>query len=235
MFLKKPILAIFAHPDDESFLVGGALALAAKNTHVKIIIATRGEKGRSHIDYEISDHDLASMREQELAEAVNILNVECNLLDYKDGELDKANEEEIVARLIKFIRDFNPHSIITFGPDGVTGHRDHIAIGKFTTKAVARIGRDDLYWIARPQSLQNIIESRSWKRTAHNYIEIPEVPYTEDDLIRVDVSEIAQVKSKAILSHASQGPERYLVKEAEGLMKFEYFYKVSENILKNYH
>lgn len=235
MFLHKPVLAIFAHPDDESFLAGGALALAARNTHVKIIVATRGEKGRSHIDYEISDNDLANMREKELARAVSILGVkDCDVLDYKDGGLDKVDEEEIIDRLADAIRTFNPHSIITFGPDGISGHHDHIAIGKFVTKAIARLGKFDLYWIARPQSLQNLIESRKWKRTAHNYTEIPDVPYTDDELIHVDVSDVVSIKSKAILSHASQGPERYVDPKAENILKSEYFYKVSEEILQKY-
>lgn len=234
MFLEKPLLAIFAHPDDESFIVGGSLAIAAKKTRVKIIIATRGEKGRSHIDYEISDEGIAKMREKELAAAMKALGVEDYLvLDYPDGGLDQVKEKEIVSRLEEMIRDSDPAAVLTFGPDGVTGHRDHIAIGRFATKAASAAGKD-VYWLARPLSQQSLVESRSWKRTKQFYDAIQAVPYSESELIRIDVGKLIEAKKKAIAAHASQGPERYLAPETEALLRFEYFYKVPEEILKSH-
>ncbi len=232
MFPEKPLLAIFAHPDDESFLAGGALAMTAKKTGVRIVIATAGEKGRSHIDYEISDEDIAKMRKEETSNAMQALGVKDYLiLDYPDGSLGQVSEEEITKKLISLIRDFKPSSILTFGPDGVTGHRDHIAIGRFATKAAAILGID-VYWLARPKAQQNLVESRSWPRTSQHYTEIPAVPYSENDLIRMDVSGVLEEKKKAIAAHASQGAERYLAPGAEKLIRFEYFYKVPKEILE---
>src|SRR3989338_2453061 len=156
MFLDKPILCIFAHPDDESFLAGGAIALAAKKTKVNIIIATAGEKGRAHIDYEISDRGMAEMRRKETEKAMKALGIkDYIILDYPDGALDNVDEKEIVSRLSGFIRDFSLVSVLTFGTDGITGHRDHIAIGKFATKAAARLGKD-VFWLARPKAQQRL-------------------------------------------------------------------------------
>ena len=121
MFLDRPILAIFAHPDDESFIVGGALTFAARKTQVKIIVATRGEKGKRYIDYEIGDENLAAMRRRELEDAAKALGIKDFIVwDYKDGQLDQADEKEIVARLVNEIRAFSPESVLTFGPDGMT-------------------------------------------------------------------------------------------------------------------
>ncbi|MBI4174165.1 MAG: PIG-L family deacetylase [Candidatus Aenigmarchaeota archaeon] len=233
MFPEKPLLAIFAHPDDESFLAGGALAMTAKKTGVRIVIATAGEKGRSHIDYKISDEDIAKVRKEETSNAMQALGVkDYTILDYPDGALDNVDEEEIVTRLSGFIREFNPSSILTFGPDGVTGHRDHIAIGRFATKAAAMIGKQ-VFWLARPAAQHNLVESRSWKRTKQFYGEIPEAPYKESELICIDVSPVLEQKKKAIAAHASQGTDRYLVPEADGLVRVEYYYKV-KNIEKGF-
>lgn len=233
MFMDKPLLAIFAHPDDESFLAGGALSLAAKKTKVKIIIATAGEKGRSHIDYEISDDGIAKMRAEELAAAMDVLGINDYLvLDYPDGSLHETDESEIVEKLAGLIRDFNPACILTFGPDGITGHRDHIAIGKFATKAAQMLGID-IFWLARPKSQQNLVESRSWARTKQHYTEIPAAQYKENELIKIDVSVVFEAKKKAIAAHASQGADRYLAPEADGLVRFEYYYKV-KNVEKGF-
>lgn len=228
MFLEEPLLAIFAHPDDESFLAGGTLAMAAKRTGVKIIIATRGEKGRSHIDYEISDEGIAELRAKETEKAMKMLGIEdYEILNYPDGTLGEADEHKTVSKLIGFMRDFKPSSVLTFGPDGVTGHRDHIAIGRFATEAAKACGID-VYWLARPGFQQSMVNSRDWKRTKKFYDEIPPVPYAESELIRVDVSQVIDQKKKAIAAHASQGSKRYLIPEADGLIRHEYFYKVEK-------
>ena|SRR3989338_2179651 len=232
MFLDRPILAIFAHPDDESFIVGGALTFAARKTQVKIIVATRGEKGKRYIDYEIGDENLAAMRRRELEDAAKALGIKDFIVwDYKDGQLDQADEKEIVARLVNEIRAFSPESVLTFGPDGMTAHRDHIAIGKFATKAVAQLGNVELFWVARPR---HVIESNKWHRNGAQYTKASEVPYNDDELIRIDVSDVIDSKVKAISSHASQGPGRYLASGMKELISSEYFYKVKEKILKSY-
>ena len=231
MFSEK-LLAIFAHPDDESFLAGGTLALAAKRTDVKVVIATPGQKGRSHIDYEISDKNLGDLRRRETGEAMKALGVEdYAILDYEDGALDRTDEKEIAERLAAIMKDFNPASVLTFGPDGITGHRDHIAIGRFATKAAKACGVQ-VYWLARPRSQQNLVKSS--ERTKKHYSEIPPVPYDESELICIDVSGALEAKKKAIASHASQGAERYLAPEAGKLIRYEYYCKVKEKILETF-
>jgi LmbE family N-acetylglucosaminyl deacetylase len=142
--LTKPntLLAIFAHPDDESLVAGGALArYAAEGWRTALICATRGEWGpisdESLADYE----NLGEVRERELRAACDVLGVSwLRFLDLEDGSLSALDSEEEKATIEKIadaIRELRPRIIITFGPDGLYGHADHIAIGQFTTRACA--------------------------------------------------------------------------------------------------
>jgi LmbE family N-acetylglucosaminyl deacetylase len=137
------LLAVLAHPDDESLGVGGTLAkYAAQGVDVYLLTATRGEGGR-YRGYRPEDHQhpgpaaLASIREAELRAASSALGVrEVSLLDYCDQQLDRANPREAVAAIARYIRQVQPQVIITFGPDGAYGHPDHIAISQLTTAAI---------------------------------------------------------------------------------------------------
>jgi LmbE family N-acetylglucosaminyl deacetylase len=133
-------LAIFAHPDDESLVAGGALArYAAEGWRTALICATRGEWGpisdESLADYE----NLGETRERELREACAVLGVSwLRFLDLEDGGvagLDADEEGAALEKLARSIRELRPQTIITFGPDGFYGHADHIAIGRLATMA----------------------------------------------------------------------------------------------------
>ena len=226
-----PVLAVFAHPDDESFIAAGALALAA---HVMLVVATRGEKGRSHIGRDISDDELGILREKELKKAIDAIGIKkLIILDYKDGLV--ADNGALVEKLIGIMRDFRPSSVITFGPDGLSGHKDHIAIGSAATKAFTRYGKGELYWVARPSFVRERLADirKGWKSTEAHYTET-KVIYSDDELLRVDKKPVEAEKKNAILCHASQAPERFLTPEMENFRRYEYFYKVPKEVLKKY-
>ncbi|MDA0768695.1 MAG: PIG-L family deacetylase [Chloroflexi bacterium] len=146
---RPGLLAIFAHPDDESAATGGTLAHYAKlGFQVGLVCATRGEIG------EISDPNLASqanlgeVREQELRDAAAALGVaDLTLLDYRDSgmagtadnehpnALTNALADDVVAALVGIIRQRKPGVVITFDPNGGYGHPDHIAIHHHTVEA----------------------------------------------------------------------------------------------------
>ncbi|RJP51843.1 MAG: hypothetical protein C4583_07850 [Anaerolineaceae bacterium] len=146
---SRPLLAVFAHPDDESFGTGGTLACYAAEGHrVALVCTTRGEVG------EISDPSLATpqtlgrVREGELRAAARALGIqEVILLDYRDSGMDgtpenqdprafiNAPEGEVVEHLTRIIRDLQPEIVLTFEPGGGYGHPDHIAISRYTTTA----------------------------------------------------------------------------------------------------
>jgi LmbE family N-acetylglucosaminyl deacetylase len=139
----RRLLALLAHPDDESLGLGGTLAkYAAEGVETYVVTATRGQGGRYRgVRSDHPDHPgaaaLGAIRERELRAAAEVLGVrELALLDYVDQELDRADPLEAVGRLAGHIRRIRPHVVVTFGPDGAYGHPDHIAVSQLTTSAI---------------------------------------------------------------------------------------------------
>ncbi|MEZ5319168.1 MAG: PIG-L deacetylase family protein [Vicinamibacterales bacterium] len=137
------LLAVLAHPDDESLGCGGTLAkYAAEGVETALVTATRGQAGRYRgIRQDDPAHPgraaLAARREIELRAAAAALGVrEVVLLDYEDQALDQADPPAAVAAIAREVRRLRPHVVITFAPDGAYGHPDHIAISQFTTAAI---------------------------------------------------------------------------------------------------
>jgi LmbE family N-acetylglucosaminyl deacetylase len=132
------LLAVLAHPDDESLGLGGVLAkYAAEGVETYVITATRGEQGWFGAAEENPGPEaLGKLREQELRDAVNVLGVhELTLLDYHDGELDKADQVTLLRQIVGHVRRVRPDVIVTFDHNGVYGHPDHIAATKAATAA----------------------------------------------------------------------------------------------------
>jgi LmbE family N-acetylglucosaminyl deacetylase len=133
-------MAVLAHPDDESLGVGGTLArYSASGIETFVVTATRGERGR-HFNNENrpSDEEVGRVREAELRAAAKELGVrEVALLGYLDGELDRAEPRQAIARIVAHLRRVRPQVVLTFDPFGAYGHPDHVAICQLTTAAVA--------------------------------------------------------------------------------------------------
>jgi LmbE family N-acetylglucosaminyl deacetylase len=136
------ILGIWAHPDDEAYLMGGVMALAADaGQRVACVTATLGDAGDTADAERWPQHELRAIRRAELVAAMDILGVqdhEC--LDLDDGTLASLDATPHVTRLSATIDRIRPDSVITFGPDGMTGHPDHQAVCAWTGAAVARSG-----------------------------------------------------------------------------------------------
>ena len=132
-------MAVLAHPDDESLGIGGLLAAyAASGAETYLVTATRGERGRFFTnDPRPSDAEVGRVRGAELWAAAQVLGVrEVALLDYVDGELDRADSQEAVGRIVAQLRRVRPQVVVTFDPFGAYGHPDHVAICQLTTAAV---------------------------------------------------------------------------------------------------
>ena len=125
------LMAILAHPDDESLGNGGMLAkYAAEGIELHLVVATRGERGWPGKESEYPGLEvLAEMREAEVRAAADVLGLHCvQFLDYIDGDLDTAHPAEVIARIVGHLRRVRPDVVVTFGPYGGYGHPDHIAI-----------------------------------------------------------------------------------------------------------
>lgn len=168
------LMAVFAHPDDESLGLGGTLAkYAAEGVETYLVCATRGERGWGG---EEKDNPgltaLGQIREGELRAAARILGLrEVWFLDYIDGDLDQAPPAEAIAKIVSHVRRVRPQVVVTFGPEGAYGHPDHIAICQFTQAALVRAAESTypdpqpphvvskLYYMADSQDYMTFVES----------------------------------------------------------------------------
>ncbi len=135
------LLAIFAHPDDESLGAGSTLAkYAAEGVEVHLICATKGERGWTGSEEDNPGlRELGNMRERELLAAAKVLGIQqVYFLDYVDGDLDQAPQGEAIDKIAALIREIRPQVALSFGPDGIYGHPDHIAISQFSHAACIR-------------------------------------------------------------------------------------------------
>ncbi|OEH84740.1 hypothetical protein BHU72_07860 [Desulfuribacillus stibiiarsenatis] len=157
------ILIIYAHPDDESFGNAGTIAkyTTEKNVEFHIACATRGEAGKLGDPPLTTREELGAYREMEMAQATRILGVkQIHYLDFLDGTLHMLSDtenEQLVKSIVKVILDVKPHIIITFPEDGISLHKDHIAI-HFATKAALDIVKNTytipkVYYSVVPKSI----------------------------------------------------------------------------------
>jgi LmbE family N-acetylglucosaminyl deacetylase len=159
---KQTILAVLAHPDDESFGMGGTLALyASRGVDVHLVCATRGEVGEVAPELLKGFDSIADLRESELRCAAGILGLAgVHFLDYRDsgmpGSPDNTHPkalafqplDEVAANVVCYIRKLKPQVVLTFDPIGGYRHPDHIAIQRATALAFERAA--DIYFA--PQS-----------------------------------------------------------------------------------
>jgi len=139
----RTLLAVLAHPDDESLGFGGTLAkYAADGVRVHVVTATRGDRGRyqglpAGDPAHPGPHALAHIREGELRAAARTLGVhDVSILGYPDGGVDRVEPRDGICDIAAHIRRIRPQVVLTFGPDGAYGHPDHIAISQLTAGAV---------------------------------------------------------------------------------------------------
>lgn len=150
------ILGVWAHPDDETYLSAGIMALAiAGGQRVVCVTATRGEKG-SQDEVRWPPGTIGATRAAELERALAVLGVrEHHWLGYVDGECEAVDVGEAAVRLAAVVDEVAPDTILTFGPDGQTGHPDHVAVSRWVDAACPD-GR--VLWAAVPEDWRPFAE-----------------------------------------------------------------------------
>lgn len=147
--MTKTILAVLAHPDDESFGMGGTLALyAQQGCDTYLVCATSGEEGSMDEEYLNGYKDKADLRSEELKRAGEKLGLkEIFMLGYRDSGMPgtEANNhpnaqirhslDEVAGKVVKYLRELKPDIVLTFDPIGGYKHPDHIHIQKATKLA----------------------------------------------------------------------------------------------------
>jgi LmbE family N-acetylglucosaminyl deacetylase len=134
------VLGVWAHPDDEAYLMAGtALLAAAAGSTVACVTATAGEAGESADEERWPHERLERIRRDELAASLAILGISDHTwLDLPDGRLAQSDRSEGVRLLSETIERVRADTILTFGQDGMTGHRDHVAVGDWAVEAAVR-------------------------------------------------------------------------------------------------
>lgn len=138
------LVAVLAHPDDESFGCAGALALAHDAGHTtRLLLATRGEAGTPD---GVPEPQLAEIREDEMRCAAEKIGLnEVTILDgYADNGIAERPFSALVEEIAAWLADRQPNAVITFGSHGVTGHPDHVVIGSATRWAVERLAEQGI-------------------------------------------------------------------------------------------
>jgi len=169
--------------------------LARRGVRVHVLTATRGQAGSCGEPPLCSPDELPAVRERELRCACAALGIEPpRLLDYPDGCLSEIDPETIVAEILTMVDEVHPQVMLAFGPDGISGHPDHIAIGQCAAEAFRRAEDvNALYILAVPLSLAEKL----------GMTQIRAVP-DEVITLAVDISETWAAKLAAIHCHATQ-------------------------------
>lgn len=243
---RLSLLAVYAHPDDESFITAGTIArYAREGVHVSLVCATRGEVG------EISDPDLATpetlgqVREEELRRACSLLGIqELRLLGYIDGTLPQMERGQAEGKVVRAMRELRPQVVITFGPEGGGSHHpDHVTVHEWTVAAF-RAAADatafpeqlreglrpyaplKLYCVAQPrerylrlgQVVAPFVAGTNWEDRDWSTYGVPDEHITTC----VDTSTFADLRLQAIATHQTQFSPRhpYAVLPHDLIMEF---------------
>ncbi|MBN1995419.1 MAG: PIG-L family deacetylase [Anaerolineae bacterium] len=218
---KLTLAAIFAHPDDEAFGVGGTLSkYAHEGVDVHLITATLGEAGEvANPDFTFTQ-PLSVVREFELRCACKHYGVkELHLLGYIDGQTTVVPQGAAVYKIVKLLRQLKPQVVISFGPDGVYGHYDHLAVHRWATAAVQLAGQADCW----PEAGSRHAVAKFYHRAlpadqvaqmekimGRNYVPMDGVPFPfvgypmAQITTVIDARDYAGTKLKGIRCHASQ-------------------------------
>jgi LmbE family N-acetylglucosaminyl deacetylase len=190
------VVSVFAHPDDETFRPGGMLALLAQQgVRVEALTFTHGEAGSCGDPPLCTPEELPAVRERELRSACAALGIQPpRLLDYADGHLQESDTETMIAHVVSVVNEIKPQVLLSFGPDGLSGHPDHIAVGLWAVDAFHRAETvAALYTVAVPQSLAQKLDMQQL-HSVHD----------ESIALAVDVSSVWETKLAAMRSHATQ-------------------------------
>lgn len=203
------VVAVVAHPDDESLIAGGTLALAARaGVAAGVVSLTRGEDGPIADPALATRERLGDVREQELRAAARELGAWSACLRHRDGELPWVDQAAAAEQLAALLAPHEPAAILTFGEDGLYGHPDHTAAGAIAVAAVRRLGRPvDLYEAAWPSEMVARLAAAAMARglpTGLWGLEPEDFGCNRRATLVVDVGAVLERKLAALRAHGTQ-------------------------------
>lgn len=190
----KRILAVFAHPDDETFGPGGTLLTWAKKGYeIHLLCVTHGENGMNN-----TKHHTAHVREKELKKAAKILGIaRVEFLDFVDGTIGNHAIPQLRENITAKIMSFQPHRILTFDLTGVSGHLDHIAVANAATTAFDKTGiAEELYYWTLSREDSALVKDY--------FIHFPAGRELDEIDKTIDVAPVWEERLQAMWCHKSQ-------------------------------
>ena len=235
------VMTVHAHPDDEASKGAGTIArYAAEGAHTVLVCCTGGEAGdilNPEADTPEIRENLPEVRRRELDDSVRIIGYhQLHLLGYRDSGMPdtepnahpenfaNADLDEAVGRLVTIIRSERPHVLVSYGPDRVYAHPDHLRVHEIGEVAFDRAGDPGwypeagepwqplkLYWSAgftrrRIQAMHDWFVARGEESPFTKWLESRSDAYDDDVTTRIDVREWAEVGRAALLAHRTQVP-----------------------------
>ena len=229
---SRKLLAIFAHPDDESFGPGGTLALYARQgVEVSLVCATRGEVGNIPQSLQEEQRSLGELREEELRCAGDELGInKIDFLNYRDSGMSGSEDNqhpqalaaaplaEVAAKISDHLLRIDPQVVITFDPFGGYGHPDHLAIHQATlhafnnTRYQSSLGLKKLYYATfQRRTVYAAVRllplfgqnPRQWGRNKDiDLVEVTKEKFPTH--ARINIRSVLEIKRSAAKCHASQ-------------------------------
>jgi LmbE family N-acetylglucosaminyl deacetylase len=214
------LAGLFAHPDDDAFGIGGTCALRSDDLDLLVVFATSGGAGRIADATLATRESLGAVREGEARAAYRALGINADLrfLRYLDGHVAGVPRDELVSRFSDALEEFRPDVVVTFGPDGITGHEDHVTVGGAGTQAFG-IARERL-GDAGPRRLLHLALPNGELRRLGEELRVrgidppdPNEPFQPRGIpdeqigVRVDCSSVYKRKLDALREHRTQAQD----------------------------
>lgn len=205
------ILSVWAHPDDESFSCAGIMSAAIANgQEVICITATKGEAG-------VQDESrwpaarLAEIRAEEMERACQILGVSAHhWLGYHDGQCHEVADDEAADKIKAFINKYKPNTILTWGPEGMTGHRDHQAVSRWVDMAAKGTNIRVYHSVENEDAYENYLKELDLKFNIYFSIDKPPVMKAEKCDIAFHLTpDLVTKKHDALTAMPSQTEEMF--------------------------
>ena len=198
------LLCVCAHPDDECFAFGGALALyASRGVETSVLCLTDGQAATNR-GAASSGKELGQMRRAEFEASCKVLGAtNYQLLDHQDGQLEFATLSSLGGELVAHMRRLRPHVVITFGGEGALNtHPDHTAVSAATTAA--------FHWSGSPKRYVLIGDlwqpQRLFYLTTNFFLPDRRAPLPSPWTHVLDISSVFDKKKAAFAEHKSQAP-----------------------------
>jgi len=218
------ILGVWAHPDDDIFLTAGLMATAVRaGNRVVDVTATRGE-GVSMDEERWPPASMGAVRTKELLRSLEILGVtEHRFLEGPvDVDMDAHLDEAGAAQVLAIVAEVQPDTILTFGPDGMTGHQAHMDVCRWATEAfegAAKPGARLYYATQTPEFVAEVVPEIE----QFNIFRPGTPPVTPRQELAIDFvaeGDVLDLKLAALEAHESQIEGLLEVFGGDGLSRF---------------